>query len=193
MSPVLRMKFFTCPPFPGKHHLVLMVSLAPYFRIQPQPSPPPSPSCLIDLCHLGRSLLTGNSQISHLYQKVVTPNLFHIISPYCCYHFHQKFLNVLSTTGFYLIYLLNPFSQTLSLASVLVAPPRRHSLLSQPAGINIWMRSRVLQLSSLISQKLLIRFPTRVSSELLLELVSPAHCTPGLLTIYLVAHSVLSS
>ena len=44
------MKFFTCcPPFPGKHHLALMVSLVPCFGIQPQPSPPPSPNCLIDL------------------------------------------------------------------------------------------------------------------------------------------------
>ena len=85
------MKFFTCSPlFPGKDHLVLMVSLAPYFGIQPQPSPPPSPSCLTDLCHLGRSLLTGNCQISHLYQKVATPNLFQIIAPYRCYHFHQN-------------------------------------------------------------------------------------------------------
>ena len=192
-SPVLRMKFFTfCPSFPGKHHLALMVSLVPCFRIQPQSLPPPSPSCLTDLCHFGRSLLTGNSQISHLYQKVVTPNLFQIIAPYRCCHCYQKFLNILSTTGFYLIYSQTAFSQTLSLASVPVAPPRRHSLLQQPAGINIWMRSRVLQLSSLISQKLLIRFPTWVSSELLLKLVSPAHCTPGLLTIYLVAQSMLS-
>ena len=83
------MKFFTCcPPFPGKHHLALMVSLVPCFGIQPQPSPPPSPSCLTDLCHLGRSLLTGNSQRSHLYQKVVTPNLFQIVAPYHC---HLKF------------------------------------------------------------------------------------------------------
>jgi len=68
------MKFYTCcPPFPGKHHLALMVSLVPCFGIQPQPSSPPSPSSLIDHCHLGRSLLTENSQISHLYQKVVTP------------------------------------------------------------------------------------------------------------------------
>ena len=115
--------------------------------------------------------------------KVVTPNLFQIIAPYSCYHCHQKFFNVLSTTGFYLIYLLTPFSQTLSSASVLVAPPRRHSLLPQPAGINIWMRSRVLQLSSSILQKLLIWFPTQVSSELLLKLVSPARCTLGLHTV----------
>ena len=121
-SPVLRMKFFTCcPPLQGKHHLALMVSLAPCFVIQPQPSPPPSPSCLIDFCHLGRSRLTGNSQISHLYRKVVTPNLFQIIALYCCYHCH-KFLNVLSTTGLYLIS-VTPFSQTLSLAPSLYPTP----------------------------------------------------------------------
>ena len=106
--------------------------------------------------------------------KLVSTYRYHCHQKFLNDHCHQKFLNVLSTTGFYLIYSLTPFSQTLSLASVLAAPPRRHSLLPQPAGINIWMRSRVLQLSSLISQKLLIRFPTRVSSELLLELVSPA-------------------
>ena len=66
------------------------------------------------------------------------------------------------------------------------------SRLPQQAGINIWMRSRVLQLSFLIFQNLLIRFSTWVSSELLLELVSPTRCTPGLLTICLVAHSMLS-
>jgi len=38
-----RMKFFTCcPPFAGKHHLALMVSLVSCFGIQPQPSPPPT-------------------------------------------------------------------------------------------------------------------------------------------------------
>ena len=141
-SPVLRMMFFTCClPFPWKHHLALMVFLVPCFGIQPQPSPPPSSSCLINPCHMGRSLQDGNFQISHLYQKVVTPILSQIIAPYCSCHCHQQFLNVLSSTSFYLIYLQIPFSQTPSLASVLVAPPRRPSFLPQPAGINIWMRS----------------------------------------------------
>ena len=60
-SPVLGMKFFICClPFPGKHHLALVVFLVPCFGIQPLPLPPPSPSCLIYLCHLDRFLQTGN-------------------------------------------------------------------------------------------------------------------------------------
>ena len=39
-SSVLKMKFFTCClPFPGKHHLALVVFLVPCFGIQPQPHP----------------------------------------------------------------------------------------------------------------------------------------------------------
>ena len=144
---------------------------------------------LIDLCHLGRSHQTGIFQISHPYQKVVTPNLSQIIAPYHSCHCLQKFLNILSSTSFCFIYFQIPFFPTLSLVSIIVVPP---SLQPQTAGINIWMRGRLLELSSLTSEKLLIRFPIRISSEHLLKLVSQAHCTPGLLTIYLVTCRVLS-
>ena len=109
-----------------------------------------------------------------------------ITTPYHCCHCLQKFLNILSSTSFCLIF------PTLSLVLIIVVPPKRPSLQPQTAGINIWMRSRVLEPSSLTSQKLLIRFPIRISSELLLEFVSPAGCTPGLLTIYLITCRVLS-
>ena len=165
---------------PRKTSSGLMVSLAPCLVTQPQPLPPPSPSCLTDLCHLGRSLLTGNSQISHLYQKVVTPNLLlslpskileRIIYNRLLSHLLANSLLSNSQFGF------RPCSST------------QEALIAATTGWHQYLNEKQY---FLIFQKLLIRFSTRVFSELLLELVSPAHCTPGLLTICLVTHSMLS-
>ena len=118
---------YTLSPAPSTyvHAVTADISL----HIQPQPSPPPSPSCLIQISVTWAGPCRLETFKYHTCTKRWCPQTCLKLLPHIVAVISIK--NSLSSTGFYHIYLLILFSQTLSLVTILVATPRRTSLLSQ--------------------------------------------------------------